>query len=180
MSFGRSPKIPQASLDQLNWTQQAMSRLSRDLVQRPGAEAQKIESYQKQLFEKLSQAIHESADASLSRTQSNLAKRFGGSISSTFGTDLLSRIEKQRMQSISDAQLDASLTGYQLANELDQMKTRKLSALQGQFSHLSSQMHNSAYMREALRRQKAGTRNEYIQTALAAAQLGTKAIKTFF
>lgn len=162
MSFGRKrSKINTQSFDflsslsksQLTKTQNYINQLSDELIQPPALESRRIESYQKQLFDRLYKTINESASLRSSETRSDLAQRFGGSLNSTFGADLLSRVEGERLGAIEGAKLDSLLFGHQLAEDANTARIRKLQALQGNLSDLSSTYRNANYMKETLLRQ---------------------------
>jgi hypothetical protein len=170
MSFGRrsqSSSTTTSSLSQLtptfrrnlNRNQTLIQQLTNQLVRPPQAETRRIQSYQNTFFDKLRNAINQSADASYSKTQSDLAKRFGGSLASTFGTDLLSRLEKNRLGAIEDARTEAELVGQQLFQEAEQSRIRKLQALQNQFSQLASALRDTDLMRQVLSRQQSENRS---------------------
>lgn len=166
MSFGRrssnqSYSPNQSALDflspstrsQVIKTQNSMAKLAGEIVKTPTVENKRVESYQKTLFDKLRKAIDETSNLRLAETESNLAQRFGGSLNSTFGNDLLGRIEKERLNAVENAKMDATLAGNQFAEDLNVSRINKLKALQGYFSNLSSTARDTSYIKEMLARQ---------------------------
>lgn len=172
---------------ELSRNQKRLSQLSQELVSTPSQEAKRIAQSQQAFFEKLRRSINESANLSTSKTQSDLAKRFGGSLNTTFGNDLLARIEKNRLGAITDAQADASLYGQELFNTAQQSRMQKIQLLQGQLNSILSpstsllpySLRNAEMMRNVAERHQERQENRSLDTMLGVAGLATRAIGAF-
>lgn len=156
------PKLSQASKHQLAQSNRAIKQLTNELIRRPGQERELINSQKQLFYDRLRRAIDEASNARVSQTRSDLARRFGGSLNATFGNDLLSRLERERLNATREAQTDSTLFGQYLLNAADQSRLLKLQALQGQMgallgpahAMLPSMMRNAEMMRETLSRQQ--------------------------
>lgn len=118
----------------------------------PAAEAKQIESYKKAFLDKLKNTIQDSTRLSLSQTQSDLAKRFGGSINTTFGADLLGQIEKNKLQAMQDAQLEATQVGRELYDDAQKARVQKLNALMGVYDQVYSKFRDQRMLKETMNR----------------------------
>lgn len=127
-----STQMTPQSQAQYNAQQFAIQQLTNDLNTPPEADALKAENFKNTILQSLRSAITRDSNERQGLVQSDLSKRFGGSTQSTFATDLLGQLEKDRLSQLSQAEGDATLLGEQLKQETDNARLRKLQILQGQ------------------------------------------------
>jgi hypothetical protein len=125
-------------------SQAQLSQLTAELSERPAAEVQQIQSFQDTFFNKLRHAIDTGFADDTDRTRSNLAHRFGGALQSTFGNDLLSRLDQNRLNAVKDAQADSLMAGHDLAADKDTSRLRRIQLLQNQIAGISQSAMDAA------------------------------------
>ncbi len=120
-------------------SQQGISNLA-DALKRPDAQrAADIRRRSDDQFQLQAQNINQEADTIFSKARSTLAKRFGGSINSTFGNDLLARLEGNRLGQLTDARRRSNLLGEQLALSDEDSKIRRIGVFQSFLNDLTAQ-----------------------------------------
>lgn len=127
-----STQMTPQSQAQYNAQQAAIQQLTSDLNSPPADEAVKNAEFKNNILQSLRTAITKDSNERQGLVQSDLSKRFGGSTRSTFATDLLGQMEKDRLASLNQAESDATLMGEQLKQDTENARLRKLQVLQGQ------------------------------------------------
>ncbi|MDX2083831.1 MAG: hypothetical protein SFZ03_00380 [Candidatus Melainabacteria bacterium] len=97
------------------------------LIQPDATRSAQIQQRADDYFQDLSRTINDSADDAIRRTQSGLARRFGGSANATFGNDLIDRLERSRQQELAGARRNANLLGEELSQNDETSRVRRLS-----------------------------------------------------
>ncbi len=188
------PQLSARNQQRVNQLTAGLDRLTADFLGGNVSEAKQAASYRDAFFEKLRGAINEGAAGSADEIRSDLAKRFGGTSYATFGNDLLARVEKNRLNALSGAKLDAEAAANQLLQDLEHRKLQRIQTLQGQLSALREPLYsvmpyafrnaeqhiNTQMMREALKRQQAPQPKKKSSTLSTLANIAGKALDFIF
>ncbi len=122
-----------------NRSQQNLLGLSAEFGKSDRERAADIRARAQDLFDMQARGINEDADDIMSKARSNLSRRFGGSHAATFGTDLMSRLEKDRLAELSDARRQAGLLGEDLFNSDEDSRMRRFNVFLGYLNTLHNQ-----------------------------------------
>ncbi len=152
--------------------QQAMVQLADELARPDARRMADIQERSQTFFERQARGIHEEADDQVMRAASDLGKRFGGTYNATFGTDLLARLEQNRLEQLAAARLDASLYGEDLARADEESRIQRFQLFQNYLGDLNNQAQNYAALGSNLLQDE---RNRAQDLAVMRAQLAQNA-----
>jgi hypothetical protein len=116
-----------------------LQQLAQELNQPDSARMADIRQRGQDYYDLQAEGINADADTALSRTRSDLSKRFGGAYNASFGADLLARIENNRIGSLSDARKDASLYAEDLQQSDEASRLNRFTAFQNYLADLNNQ-----------------------------------------
>lgn len=129
----------QTLLDQAN---RGVEEVLQQLSATPSQDIEQSNAIRDQLFGRLSTAINEASSQTSGQTRSDLSKRLGGQYNSTFGNELLSRIERERLGAIGDAQVDADSTAQQYLDQQQAMRYQRLNLLNDQIQRITAPLNS--------------------------------------
>lgn len=152
--------------------QQALVDLAGELSSPDARRMQEIHRRGQDFFDLQAQGIHADADARFAQTASDLSRRFGGSYNATFGTDLLGRLEMNRLNQLYAARKEAALYGEDLARADEDSRIRRFQLFQNYLGDLNNQARGHATMGATLLQNE---RNRDQDLAIMRAQLAQQA-----
>lgn len=117
----------------------ALQNLAQEINQPDSVRQAAIDQRSQDFFNSQARGINEDADLRLSQTQSDLSKRFGGAYNSSFGADMLARVENNRLLRLSDARQQASLLGEDLTQNDQDNRIKRFALFQNYLGDLNNQ-----------------------------------------
>lgn len=113
-----------------NLGQQQVERLANAFAQPLPNLDQEHNALSNRLFDQIAQALNDGLDRVRGQVASSNAQRFGGSLNSTFGTQLLRDVEADRGRQLQSARLDADLQAEDTVNaRFQQQENARLTRL---------------------------------------------------
>ena len=129
----------QALYDQAN---QGVEEVLQQLSATPSQDIERANAIRDQLFGRLSSAINDASSQTTEQTKSDLSQRLGGQYNSTFGNELLSRIESDRLGAIGNAQVDADSTAQQYLDQQQATRYQRLNLLNDQIQRITAPLNS--------------------------------------
>lgn len=116
-----------------------LNQLAKELNQPDPVRQQAIDQRSRDFYDLQATGINRDADAQISKTRSNLAQRFGGAYNATFGTNLLARLEENRLGQLAEAHKQSALLGEDLYRADENSRIRRFSLFQNYLADLNNQ-----------------------------------------
>lgn len=153
-------------------SQQALQLLGKE-INRPGdLRAKDIKDRGDDFFALQSEGINKSADDLLKKTKTDLNKRFKGSYNATFGTNLLSKVEDDRLNRLGRSRKEASLLAEDLFKSDEDSRIRRFSTFQNYLGDINNQARGLASTGANV---LSSERDRQTRVALAQAQMDQEA-----
>lgn len=149
-------------------SQTALKTLAKE-IRKPGDQrAKDIRNRADDFFGLQSESINKSADDLLKKTQTGLNKRFKGSYNATFGTDLLSKVEDDRLNRLMRSRKESNLLAEDLYQNDEDRRIRRFSLFQNYLNDINNQARGFATQGSNV---LSSERNRATRVATAQAQL---------
>jgi hypothetical protein len=117
----------------------ALQSLAKELNMPDERRLQAIGDRSRDYYDLQAGGINQDVDDILSRTKSDLNKRFGGAYNATFGTSLLGDIESNRVDRLVDARKESALLGEDLYQQDEDSRIRRFTLFQNYLNDLNNQ-----------------------------------------
>lgn len=120
-------------------SQSGLETLAKELRRPSSQRARDIRKRGDDFFDLQAESINENADDLFKRTQSNLNQRFKGSLNSTFGSDLLSKVEDDRLNRLMRSRKESNLLAEDLFKSDEDSRVRRFALFQNYLSDINNQ-----------------------------------------